>query len=733
MKNTSGRQLLSALIVLLFSLTSLPISLRSEVPETTPAPSLSLSSLSVPEELGKVSERFTTNSTRTIIQIQDVHAHAVAQQNIAAILERLRTVFGIETAALEGAWSFTSLPKSHAIPTSREKQLLATTLLEADLISGPLYAAIMSPAPILLAGVEDEALYEKNRQLFLAHLAQAPEIKTKLVAYGQELRAAQQMSWNPELLTFAESFGKFRDTSDLAKFLPLLLKTTEAHGAVSSDLAQVLLLRDTMTLEKSFDKERLEAEVKQVIKKYRDRPWTVEELIRGGKIPAEEVGLYPEIKKLTRLYQMRDQVSLKELMDQIGTLTRRVLETLIKTPDERALWGKTERFYLAQRILLLQATPEDIKSYDAEKALLEAELATAGLSEFLTLSVAFYETVKKRDEIFFEKIMNDPAFAGNIAIVTGGFHTDGLSQKFRDAGVSFITISPDLGGTSANEKLYNERMAGNVPRGTEALTEKRSPGNAPLGSQTLSELQNAPAEIDERFLQALEVLFQTKDVRKALSVFRGEPVAVSKNDKIRDLASRKRFRENRGAETVSVLDLKVDEFMSLLTHEEQLETVRALNKRAENAEHRPALISSVNALVKIAEDPKASALVEKTLRSGNPIALLKDGALPGKFLSAAQAGRVKLFEVEDGSMDTLISRTPLLTEFIRHHPPVVVMNHYNNAHYPVLEEMPESLRLYTIITLSESLYRAARNQKFLGLLGSLETEILSQELSEKSV
>jgi len=726
------KKLLAFPFILILALTIAPLSLRSEAPATDPELSLPLSSLAIPEEIGKVQERFVGRGTRTIIQIQDVHAHAVAQQNIAAILERLRTMFGVEKTALEGAWSATSLSKSHAIPTSREKQLLAGTLLEDDMISGPVYTAIMSPDPITLVGIEDGELYKKNRGLFLGHLKQAKEITEKIQAYGTSLREIQNSTWNPELMTFGSAFGKFREDSDLGKFLPLLLETANTLSADTSDLTQILLLKNIMALEKSIAKERLDKEVKQVIKKYKNRPWTVEELIRGGKIPAEEIGLYPEIKKLTRLYQMRDGISLRDVMDQIGTLTRRILEKLVKSPEERALWEKTERFYLAKKILLLQATPEDLKSYAAEKPLLEVELTTAGLASSLALSVEFYDTVKKRDEIFFQRITADPALSGDIAVVTGGFHTDGLSQKFRDAGISYITITPELGNTAANEVLYETRMKDD----RESIGAGSNPGTPSSirnpSASTLSELQNSVSSADERFLKALDVLFQTKDVRKAVRVFRGETVAVSNSNKIRDLTARKRLRKNAGPETVSSLDLKVPEFMTLLTHEEQMETVRALMKRADQSKRRPALISSIRALLKIASFQNASALVERALKSGDPIALLKDGELPEELLRAGQAGKMRVFEAED--MQSMILGTPQFSSFILHHPPVVVMNDYASEKYPVLEARPESLILYPIITLSESLYLAAKNNPdFCNRLAGLVNEVLSQEAVQGSV
>jgi len=723
------KRLFVTLGFLIITFTTSPILLKSETPETGTDTSFSLSNLAVPEKVGKVQERFTGNSTRTIIQIQDVHAHAVAQQNIAAILERLRVVFGIEKAALEGAWASTSLPKSHGIPTSREKQLLAGTLLDDDRISGPVYAAIMSPEPIMLIGVEDKTFYEKNRTLFLAHLGKVKEIDEKLRAYGAFLKESQKSTWGPELLTFGNAFEKFRETSDLGKFFPVLLKTAETQNAGTSDLDQVTLLRDTTALEKSFVKERLENEIQQIIKKYKDRPWTLEELIRGGQISPEEIGLYPEIKKLTLLYKMRDQLSLQDLTDQIRTLTGRILEKLVRTPEEDALWKKAERFYLSEKILLLQATPADLKTYKSEKTLLESELAGAGFSEAMALSVDFYNTVEKRDEIFFDKIVNDPSLAGNIAIVTGGFHTDGLSQRFRDAGISYITITPELDGTAMNEKLYVERMGETlVVQGFVSSGSK--PGLGHVEKQTLSELRNAIAWIDNRFSESYEALLQTRDVREAEKLFLDGAITVSKSAKISYLSRKGRIvQEPKAGTAINVSRLRVSEFMAK-PRSEQLTTVRSWLTQGAERREKAMLVSSISILAKILLEKEAVKLLEEAVSNGDIVALAQDVPVTKTPEILSFMHGIDRFEATNIAM--LVEKTPRFQRLAKKRPFAIMENGHPGGAYVVLPEKPVSLVLFRIITLNPSLYQAAKNPAFLALLQDLVAEILSQELTRKS-
>lgn len=711
-------------MIFALAVASSPLGSETSLPDTAAA--LSVSNFSVPEEIGKVQERSAGTGGRMIIQIQDVHAHAVAQQNIAAVLERLRTMYGIDKIALEGAWSATSLPKSQALPTSRKKQLLASTLLDNDLISGPVYAALMSPDPVTLAGIEDETLYEKNRALFLAHLKKHRETENKLHAYGTSIQNLQKTVWGPDLLAFGTVFGKFRESSDLGNFFPLLLAAADRSGSGFSDLPQVVLLRDIMTLEKSLEKERLKAEAKKIIKKYKNRPWTLEELIRGGKIPPEEIGLYPEVKKLTRLYQLRDKVSIGDLTDQIGALTVRILEKLVRNPEEHALVEKTERFYLGKRLLLLQATPEDIQAFEKEKLSLEAEFAGAGLTNALALSVSFYATVIERDAVFFGKIMRDPMLAGNIAIVTGGFHTSGLSQEFRNAGIGYIVVTPELGGAAMNEELYNERMA--EPYKDPVFVKKQRPGLNRVEDQTLSELRNR-INIDDDFPPALDVLEQTNDVRKAEARFLGKTVAISQEERVRGLSSQNRLTKNAGPETVSVADFRLEEFMSM-PHAAQLETVRRLRERAQRAERRSMLVSSLSVLKGMLASARSEVRVKAVTERGDLLALLQD--IPATETPEALLGYgIRRFEAPD--MDALVQKTSSFLTLAHQRPFVIMKNGYRSESRVVVDEDLIWLDLFPILTLNASLYAGAKNTAFLERLKVLWAEILSQELPKKSV
>ena len=415
---------------------------------------------------------------------------------------------------------------------------------------------------------------------------------------------------------------------------------------------------------------------------------------------------------------------------------RRLLFRSYKKPEESSIWEKTVRYYLARLILLRRATPADMSAYEEAKLSLGPELEGEGLSEGLTLSLDFYETVKKRDQIFFDRITSDPALAGNIAIVTGGFHTDGLSQKFRDAGISYITITPDLGGASMNEKLYEKRMSettGNTPGVKFRGSKDHTPGvDRVANDQTLSELQNRIAQTDRDFPPALIVLKATNDLRRSEARFieGSVDIPVSKTEQIEQLTTEKRIRKNAGADTVTMTEFRQQEFMAL-PRAEQLSQLRQLMERAMSGSQRSMLVSSIGVIGKMLPDAGSVARIKGIVARGDILALLQDVPVAETPEALLSMHGIEKFQAAD--MDTLLRRTPTFLSLARQRPFVIMKNGYQNESFVVVDEDPVWLDLFPVLTLSARLYESARNPAFLELLKSLYTEALSKELAGKSV
>ncbi len=475
--------------------------------------SLPLDDFALPKSIGTIETRFTGEPGRWIIHIQDVHAHLTAQENITAIIDHLHEIYGINTVALEGGWDTTNFQVSQALPSSQAKQMLARGLLEENLITGPAYSALFASAPIQLVGIEDKDLYEQNRKLYVEHLKHRDEIVKRYHALHEQLWDQKQKVYNQNLLVFDAHLMEFRSGKKAEKFIPALITRGQEDGIDLSELPQIDLFRQVLEIEDSLNKQKLESEAKRLMEAFKKEGLHFEELLKSGKIPAERLEHYPEVLKYKELMTFEERVKHREFFEEIEEAIRRFKNKLFISDEEKILDEKSEALLLAGKIMLLESTPNDLKKFELLNSAITEEVAQAGLSKALELGMRFYELAKKRDEIFFEKLQTDPALKGNIAIVTGGFHTEGLDALFSDAKISHIVVTPDLGEKlEINEKKYFERLSEILPE-----------------TQTLADIRNRflDPRFDQAFAKGVESLTLNKNIAKAIQIVTGAEIGAA--------------------------------------------------------------------------------------------------------------------------------------------------------------------------------------------------------------
>ncbi|MGH9428677.1 MAG: hypothetical protein ACRD2L_20495, partial [Terriglobia bacterium] len=73
----------------------------------------------------------------------------------------------------------------------------------------------------------------------------------------------------------------------------------------------------------------------------------------------------------------------------------------------------------------------------------------------------FYSLALVRDRALFENAVRQvkESKEGVAAVVTGGFHTQGLTRQLRDKGISFVVISPKI-TKEVDDTLYLEILTG---------------------------------------------------------------------------------------------------------------------------------------------------------------------------------------------------------------------------------------------------------------------------------
>jgi len=690
-------------LLLLLTLTAVPPAPLSSAPE--PAETLSIQNLSVPKSLGRIDDRFQGTSTRWVIQIQDVHTHLPAQENIAALIDHLNAVYGIERVGAEGGWSKTSFKESWGLPSSREKQMLARGLLEEAHITGTAYAGLFTQTPLKITGLEDKSLYFENRSQYLKHLSERSATQKKLEAVEKRLSQEKASLYNTKLKKLDDALLKFEEGKKAEKFFPFLLSELQAQDVSVQDLPQMLLFKEVFAKESALDKKKLEAESARLMESYKRKRLTFEELLKSGLIPAEQMTRYPASSAYLELLRLQDTLLYRDFFSEMNTAVDRLKEKLFSADAERMLDARWYRFKTAQSLLSFEATPAVLDKFKEAEAEIRQDLAEADLSGDLDLAMNFYDLVTRRDKAFFETLMQDSELSyGDAIVVTGGFHTEGLSRHLREAGISYIVITPELGDTPPSQDLYYKRLSDSI-----------------ADTQTLSESANRwfTPDFDKAFVNASLGLRTDRNIFAAVGMvvesFKAAPTAV---------------RPETSSGSVSWNELKA------WSREQQLTWAQTLLTRTlDNKGVRFYLLVHQRVLDELLQDPAAQKIWERTRgdRNNSVVAVLDDLASVSESLLGGRfkVERIQGASVRDASASTKLSRLGAALDqgFF-----AVILPEGEtapDARLVALKKHPVSL-LFQLFLSNPELQALAGEDAFLDLLKSLLEDISSDFLLEKS-
>lgn len=205
---------------------------------------------------------------------------------------------------------------------------------------------------------------------------------------------------------------------------------------------------------------------------------------------------YPEFSLYAGYLILKNELDPKSLFEEIKVLFARILDKLAVNTTQKTLLDLFRDEELVRKLLNLELTRKDWRAVGEKKEMLgmdalvgrlkEIGIKVSGefnvpLSNFETKPVnsrfrqdvkeieaaahGFYEAARKREDVFYEKIdsVMTKGSLNKAVLITGGFHTDGITDLLREHEISYGVLTPRLSEKS-DEKLYRSVMLQNKPR-----------------------------------------------------------------------------------------------------------------------------------------------------------------------------------------------------------------------------------------------------------------------------
>ncbi len=374
---------------------------------------------------------------------------------------------------------------------------------------------------IVFWGAENPELYRRNLNQFRSLLMKRKEIDAFLQPYQAQLAIAQSRILNPQLRDFLKDSDNPETLAlavlkhakptlgiDLSERIEQIRFPNLARFAYLRELEPLLdseLSRmDWQSLKKGFEKdgipEEMIARFEQLFSPSDETGVsfrkTVEEILQRSNFSASRFRDYPHLAQWVSYKLLSQEIESSDFVAELERLKQAVMTKLAVRKQEKDFLSVHSDFSLFQKVLHLEVTRSEyaealktggrLQAGEFSKRLGEllerdrefeelgknARNNEAALQEVFKKALGFYEGAGSRDlEIlenalsFYDKqaraqvSLQEGALSkpGVLVLVTGGFHSEGVTRYLKDQGIAHLVVVPRISKIET-ENLYFKVM-----------------------------------------------------------------------------------------------------------------------------------------------------------------------------------------------------------------------------------------------------------------------------------
>jgi len=442
-----------------------------------------------PYSLARRDEIYTGVSEEKIIHLQDAHASLSAQYSLVNLLDVLAKDYDLEFIALEGTEGVidTSLLKSFPDKDIREKT--ADLLMrEGRMSAGEFFQITRDEKNIMLCGVEDNALYKENLDEFCRVIERREPLVKMVKAFRTQISALEEKVYSEELrvllykgrahkngtLSFSDYWrdikpflDKFKIETKTLRDVPLLTESIELERKIDFEKANSERTRLISDLTARLKKDAMEALVLESVnfKEQKISPAKFHKYLKN-LVTENNISItdYKHFSMFTEYISLYESVDIFNLYSEVELLEKTIREKLYRNDDERELNEISVMMELLRGLYSIELSSRDFgffrsyrEKYNAKKfaAFLRNKCGEYNvsigkgydLSEMfggINSAENFYETAARRDRLMIQNTLKRMKSEKKhvAALITGGYHTKGLTEIMKENRLSYLIISP---------------------------------------------------------------------------------------------------------------------------------------------------------------------------------------------------------------------------------------------------------------------------------------------------
>ncbi|MBD3296741.1 MAG: hypothetical protein GF392_05180, partial [Candidatus Omnitrophica bacterium] len=448
-----------------------------------------LERFSVPPAMADVSPAGDQAARDVILNIQDAHSSLSAQYRISSLLEKLVSEYDLRVIALEGADGYVDTSLLSTFPDRKARDRVAEGLLAGGLMNAGEFFAVTGDDPdIALYGVEDSELYQKNlegfRRIMNEHsrkLGRVRELAGELERLAEEVYCAPFSELEKSVTAHqAGDIGFAQHWKELEE-IASRVGTRLRHGVNARKLVRAISIEESIDF-KAADQQRkrLMDELSTVLsrKPMEDLVLMAVRYKRGEVSPATfhrylgdlagQYGIdparYRDLCFFSEYLSCYEDIDMYRLFREIDEAERSLRARTARDPLELELSGWIHRTRLLRKLYSARLNNAEYRKMISEKD----HYAPAEYVSFMRRlcsgngiplpripdldevfsgvdgSLEFYRVAEKRNSALLANTVRRMKEEDRhvAALISGGYHTEGLTRLMRERGVACLVVVP---------------------------------------------------------------------------------------------------------------------------------------------------------------------------------------------------------------------------------------------------------------------------------------------------
>ncbi|MFH1868045.1 MAG: hypothetical protein ABH843_03640 [Candidatus Omnitrophota bacterium] len=446
----------------------------------------------VSENYGTIRDSyFAGNSQGIVIHIQDLHCNYDAQMSIYNILGELMDKYGVDLVTIEGVEGELDTAPFSSYPDIEIKERVAKYFVKTGELNGAALSHIMRESGFKFWGADDKIMHTDNVEAYKVSLREH-QANTK---YYNNMKAILEdfkaKVYPPELKELDDNIQAYKkEDIEFSEYVTYLNQAITTQGINSQDHKNLIKLTQVLKMEADIDFLEVDTQRAEYIDKLSEelKKNALSDLLdkslhfKVGKIGALEfykyieavsqgegltpIADYPQLTRYIEYIKLYSEIENIKLFDEIEGVESALKDKMFENDAQRTIDKLSKGLEVLNDLFNLKLTKETLQYYRDNRA----GLATSNYINFISENAPkygvkydldpsfrkidatlpqlekFYMLAEERDIMLIKNTLSRMKYEGShiAALVSGGFHTEGITKFLKEKDLSYVVITPKV-------------------------------------------------------------------------------------------------------------------------------------------------------------------------------------------------------------------------------------------------------------------------------------------------